>query len=179
MEWIHDHLVGVLWPNIDPVSEKEYRDTRLLDSALSRPFHSAGGQDAYPTTIEKATALFHSLISNHPFQNGNKRTAVIAVDAFLMGNGFALALGNTAMYELAQRTASYTERGVSHQDAFSEIRQILNRFTIRLETLYREQVKDKSLSKIYALNIKLRRSVRRHPANTLISLDKHNSTPVN
>ena len=42
-----------------------------IESALGRPFHSADGQDVYPTIIEKAAALFHSLIANHPFHNGN------------------------------------------------------------------------------------------------------------
>jgi death on curing protein len=65
------------------------------------------GQDFYPTVIDKAAALFHSLIANHPYQNGNKRTAVVAVDAFLIGNGHSLALDNKAMYELATQTASY------------------------------------------------------------------------
>jgi prophage maintenance system killer protein len=48
-----------------------------IESALGRPFHSADGQDVYPTIIEKAAALFHSLIANHPFsqrEQANSRT---------------------------------------------------------------------------------------------------------
>ena len=39
---------------------------------------------------EKAAALFHSLIANHPFGNGNKRTAVIALELFLSANSVLL-----------------------------------------------------------------------------------------
>jgi len=39
---------------------------------------------------EKAAALFHSLIANHPFENGNKRTAVIALELFLSANSVLL-----------------------------------------------------------------------------------------
>jgi death-on-curing protein len=165
VEWIHDVLIGSLWADVDPVSRNEYRDIDLLESALGRPFHSAGGQDAYPSVIDKASALFHSLISNHPFHNGNKRTAVIAVDAFLMGNGYSLALNNTKMYELAQKTASYRARGKSHEEAFREIKETLTKFTVPLTTLYREQRKNKNLAGLYKSVKAIRNSVRRNPAN--------------
>ena len=78
----------------------------LYFSACSHtPFQSAGGQEIYPTVVAKAAALFHSLISNHAFHNGNKRTAVLAMDTFLIGNGYSLALDNDPMYELARDTA--------------------------------------------------------------------------
>jgi death-on-curing family protein len=168
VEWIHDDLIGTLWPDIDPVSRSEYRDVGLLESALARPFHSAGGQDAYPSLLEKASALFHSLISNHPFQNGNKRTGVIAVDAFLVGNGYAMALSNDKMYELAQRTASYRARGASHDDSFSDIAEIFAKWAVPLVALYRQQKLDKSLSIFYRSLMVIRRSVRRHRGNMLI-----------
>ena len=165
VEWIHDDLIGSLWPGIDPVARNEYRDIDLLESALGRPFHSAGGQDAYPTVIDKASALFHSMISNHPFHNGNKRTAVVAVDAFLMGNGYCLALNNTKMYELAQMTASYRALGKSHEEVFREVKEILTKFTVLLTTLYCEQRKNKKLSGLYKRVIAIRNSVRRNPDN--------------
>jgi death-on-curing protein len=66
------------------------RDRGMLESAVSRPMASAFGEDAYPTTIEKAAALLHSLILNHPFVDGNKRTATVAVVYFLEQNGFCV-----------------------------------------------------------------------------------------
>lgn len=49
------------------------RDQDALESALARPFQSFGGEEFYPTSIEKATAIGESLIKNHPFIDGNKR----------------------------------------------------------------------------------------------------------
>ncbi len=63
------------------------RELGLLESALARPQASAFGQDAYPTIHEKAGALLHSLVLNHPFVDGNKRTATIATTIFLEVNG--------------------------------------------------------------------------------------------
>ena len=170
VNWIHDDLIGSLWPEIDPVSTGEYRSIELLESALGRPFQSAGGQYLYPTTIEKASALFHSLIANHPFYNGNKRTAVIAVDAFLMGNGYTVTLDNKGMYELAQQTASYRKDGISHDDSLRKIIDILNGCSVPLTALYHAQRKNRTLAKFYHANLFLRRSVRRHLSNKLIKL---------
>jgi death-on-curing protein len=57
--------------------EPALRDHHVLESAAARPMASAFGEDAYPTLLEKAAALFHSLVLNHPFVDGNKRTAVV------------------------------------------------------------------------------------------------------
>lgn len=65
----------------------EIRDFGLLEAAAARPAASAFGQDAYLTLNEKAAALFHSLARNHPFTDGNKRTATVAVLFMLRVNG--------------------------------------------------------------------------------------------
>ncbi len=59
----------------------------LLDSAVAQPFASFGGEDLYPTLAEKAAALGFSLVQNHPFHDGNKRTALAAMVMFLGRNG--------------------------------------------------------------------------------------------
>jgi death-on-curing protein len=169
---IHDELVSAVWPHKDPVSAGEYRNRQLLESALGRPFQSAGGQEAYPTIVEKAAALFHSLISNHPFHNGNKRTAVLSMDAFLMGNGYSPALDNDRMYELAQDTASYRERGISHYDQLAKITEELEEFSVEFDVLRSVRVSDRDmrrkLTSFYKTQVTIGRSVRRHPANTLL-----------
>ena len=107
VEMLHDDLVFVIWPVTDPIALHEYHDIHLLSSATARPFQSALGQDVYPGIFEKGAALFHSLIASHPFHNGNKRTAILALDHFLLANGFFLALSNNHMYKLAMNTATY------------------------------------------------------------------------
>ena len=67
------------------------RDLGLLQSALARPQASFGGEDLYPTVLDKAAALFHSLIFNHAFVDGNKRTTMTTTARFLHINGYELA----------------------------------------------------------------------------------------
>lgn len=66
------------------------RDLGLIQSAIARPQASFGGEDLYPTIIDKASALFHSLIFNHAFADGNKRTALTSTARFLHINGCTL-----------------------------------------------------------------------------------------
>jgi death-on-curing family protein len=125
LEYIHDVLVTILWPGTEPVGKREQRERSLIESAAARPFHTLFQEDAYPTVPEKAVALFHSIIANHAFLNGNKRTAVIAIDHFLMANNHSLLLTNDAMYKIAEQTASYKERGLSQDQSLAEIAEAL------------------------------------------------------
>ncbi|MBK9125287.1 MAG: type II toxin-antitoxin system death-on-curing family toxin [Chloroflexi bacterium] len=75
------------------------RDVNMLESAVMRPRASAFGSDAYPTVVDKGAALFHSLILNHPFVDGNKRTAVITLVVFLNLNGLAEAWEEDDAYD--------------------------------------------------------------------------------
>jgi len=62
------------------------RDRHLLLSAVRRPFISLFGQAQFPTLLEKAAALMHSLAYHHLFADGNKRTANRATRLFLEAN---------------------------------------------------------------------------------------------
>ena len=59
------------------------RDAAMLHSAVARPFAAFANADLYPDNFEKAAALFHSLIKNHPFIDGTKRTAFASTLYFL------------------------------------------------------------------------------------------------
>jgi len=61
-----------------------------LESALAQPRMTFGGEDLYPTIVEKASALGFSLINNHPFVDGNKRIGHAAMEVFLVLNGFEI-----------------------------------------------------------------------------------------
>ncbi len=67
------------------------RDKGLAEAALAQPLAAFGGQELYPSLIEKAAALCYSLVSNHPFVDGNKRIGHGAMETFLAINGFVLA----------------------------------------------------------------------------------------
>ncbi|GGV13557.1 toxin Doc [Kitasatospora herbaricolor] len=63
------------------------RDLGLLSSAAHRPESQMFGVEAYSGLFEKAAALLHSLAINHPFVDGNKRTAWMSAVVFLDLNG--------------------------------------------------------------------------------------------
>lgn len=66
------------------------RDFALLHSALERPKATYAGRDLYPTIFAKAASLLQSLCLNHPFTDGNKRTAWAVTHKFLWDNGYHL-----------------------------------------------------------------------------------------
>jgi death-on-curing protein len=66
-------------------------DEGLLEAAIARPQTSVFGEDAYPTVLDKAAALMHSLAKNHAFVDGNKRTAWGAAWLMLGLNGIDIA----------------------------------------------------------------------------------------
>jgi death on curing protein len=67
------------------------RDLRALESALAQPRMTFGGDDLYPTLVDKAAALGFSLVMNHPFVDGNKRTGHAAMETFLILNGLEIS----------------------------------------------------------------------------------------
>ena len=68
----------------------EIRDLAALESALTQPRMGFGGEELYPTIMEKASALAFSIIQNHPFVDGNKRTGHAVMEIFLVLNGFEI-----------------------------------------------------------------------------------------
>lgn len=74
------------------------RDIGLIESAVARPQASFGGKDLYKNIFEKSAALLQSLLKNHAFIDGNKRTALSSAGIFLKINGFELI--NTHKEEL-------------------------------------------------------------------------------
>lgn len=64
------------------------RDPGLLDAAVHRPQATFAGESLYPTIFEKSAALCHSLIKNHPFVDGNKRTSLLSAMTMLEMNGY-------------------------------------------------------------------------------------------
>jgi len=66
------------------------RDLGLVESAVARPQATFDGQDLYESIFDKAAALLQSLLKNHPFVDGNKRTALTSAGMFLKINGYNL-----------------------------------------------------------------------------------------
>jgi death on curing protein len=82
------------------------RDLGALESALAQPRMTFAGEELYPTLIEKASALGFSLIRNHPFVDGNKRTGHAAIEMFLLLNGQEIDTGVDEQLHVILRVAS-------------------------------------------------------------------------
>ena len=76
------------------------RDENLLDSAIETPFQTFGGQDLYPTLIEKAARLAYALIKNHPFLDGNKRIGAHAMLVFLEINNVKISYDDAELIKI-------------------------------------------------------------------------------
>lgn len=92
--------------SLHELSIKEYggshglRDEGLMESAIARPYQTFGGDDLYPTPIEKAAAIAESVIINHPFVDGNKRTGFLAMLAVLGEADIVLTAEKDEIYSL-------------------------------------------------------------------------------
>jgi death on curing protein len=75
------------------------RDEGLLESALAQPRQSFSGKDLHRSLEEKATSLLLGLLKNHPFVDGNKRTALTAFGVFAALNGRKLVCDQNELAE--------------------------------------------------------------------------------
>lgn len=82
------------------------RDLALLESAIFRPQSSFSSKEFYKTIFDKTAALMHSLILNHPFIDGNKRTGIVSALVFLELNGFRLEVGTKELIKTALKIES-------------------------------------------------------------------------
>lgn len=80
--YIHSTLID-LFGGASPI-----RDNILLESALMRPYQTFDAMDLHRTAITKAAALIESILINHPFIDGNKRTGYVLLRLLLLGQGF-------------------------------------------------------------------------------------------
>lgn len=84
---IHNMLVEDFAGRENPIDPPGVRSADLFASALFRPKTAIGNTLKYSTVETSAAALLHSIIQDHPFHNGNKRTGLVAMLVFLDENG--------------------------------------------------------------------------------------------
>lgn len=75
------------------------REMSSLESAIARPFQTFDGKDLYSTIFEKSASLAESLIVNHPFVDGNKRTGFLAMANLLEEDGLSLVSSQENAYD--------------------------------------------------------------------------------
>lgn len=91
------------------------RDEGLLESALAQPFQTFGGEELYPDTVGKAARYAFGIIRNHPFVDGNKRTATALMGAYLRMAGCAFQPDHGELLEIMLSVAD----GTLDYDSFS------------------------------------------------------------
>ncbi|MGE3495048.1 MAG: type II toxin-antitoxin system death-on-curing family toxin [Gemmatimonadales bacterium] len=104
---IHDALVEDFQETSDPISPSGVKSRPLLESAVDRPLTALGSERKYPTVEMGAAALLHALVHNHPFHNGNKRTALVAMLVFLDQNGLMLTAAKDELFKLVLKLAQH------------------------------------------------------------------------
>lgn len=92
------------------------RNRGLMESALAQPQATFGGELLHPTLADQAAAYLYHLAKNHPFIDGNKRTAFAVMDTFLRLNGARLGLPPEQAYELTMQVA----QGQLSKDALAQ-----------------------------------------------------------
>lgn len=107
VEDIHWCLVKDYVRTKDPIDPPGVRSTVLLESAAHRPRTSIGLIDKYPTVAMAAAALLHSIVLDHAFHNGNKRTALVSMLAFLDKNGWVMTADQDEVYDFLLSVADH------------------------------------------------------------------------
>jgi death-on-curing protein len=92
------------------------RDLGSLESALAQPRMTFAGEDLYPTIVDKASALGFSIVMNHPFIDGNKRTGHATMETFLILNGLEI----NAYVDEQERVILALASGELERDAFTK-----------------------------------------------------------
>ena len=113
---IHFELVEDFSASRDPIVPAGVRTESLLASAVFRPQTSLGDVKKYPTVEMSAAALVHSLIHDHPFHNGNKRTALVSLLVFLDENGFFPQFGQDEAFKLVLDIAQHRITNTSQEN---------------------------------------------------------------
>ena len=107
IEQIHLQIAQDFKDTPDPIAPAGVRSSDLLASAAARPTVGLGVARKYPTVEMAAAALAHSLIHNHPFYNGNKRTALVSMMAFMDENGLVLTSSQDELFKWTVRVAGH------------------------------------------------------------------------
>lgn len=81
------------------------RDEGRLESVLAAPYQNVFGEELYPTIFEKAAVYLRNIIGDHPFVDGNKRTAITVAGIFLMRNSYQLTAKPRELEDFAVKVA--------------------------------------------------------------------------
>ncbi len=99
-------LADILKLGREIIADFRVREIGLLESAVARPKTYVFGEDAYPTFVQKAAALLHSIARNHALIDGNKRLAWSAARLFCLMNDLDIKMKQDKAYEMVVGVAA-------------------------------------------------------------------------
>ncbi len=106
---IYDTLVADFAKDNDPIAPAGIRSRALLESAVARQWTGIGDHLKYPGAIENAATLLYGVCNDHPFHNGNKRTALVSMLVHLDKNHLSLfETSQDDLYAMIKRVAEHT-----------------------------------------------------------------------
>lgn len=85
----------------EPIPDFTTRFPNILESCVATPFMKYDGKFLYKGLVGKAAILLYLMIKNHPFQNGNKRIALMTTLVYLAKNGKWMRAQDSEFYDLA------------------------------------------------------------------------------
>ena len=97
-----------------------------IDAAIGRMQTSYGGRELFPSLYEKASALIHSIVTTHPFEDGNKRTGLITGLQFLYDNGLSYK-HDVSDEELANKVIDLAANRISQKELADWIKERFER----------------------------------------------------
>jgi|WetSurMetagenome_2_1015567.scaffolds.fasta_scaffold361697_1 death-on-curing family protein len=111
--FIHQTLVRDFAEDGDPIEPPGVKSMALLESAVGRQYTAIGPIFKYPNPIENAATLMYGVCCDHPFHNGNKRTALVSMIAHLDRNNLVLDVRKIELYKLVMEVATHRARDSS------------------------------------------------------------------
>ena len=122
VEYIAFRLARELMTYNEPIPDFETRFPNVLESCVAVPFQKFEKKLLYKGLIEKAGILFYLMIKNHPFQNGNKRIALMTLLYYLYRNRKWLKVDSQSLYRfslwVAESPADYKEEVIQASEKF-------------------------------------------------------------
>ncbi len=115
----------------EPIPDFSSRFPNILESCIAAPFATFNRKSLYPGLISKASILVYLMIKNHPFQNGNKRLAIITLLVLLYKNNKWLKSDISEFYEFTVWIAGSPAK--SKADTIKAIESFISRHIVRLK----------------------------------------------
>ena len=128
VEYVAFGLAKELMTWDEPIPAFGTRFPNILESCVDTPFSAFSRKDLYRGLVGKASVLFYLMIKNHPFQNGNKRIAVMTLLYFLHKNGKWLNINKESLYKFARGIAG--SRASAREKVVTQIRATLYKYLV-------------------------------------------------